>query len=262
MKSTTRKLRIGMKCGDCLHYTKISKFEDVCCKLGVSKKTNAPDCFHPDYYRLSSNKTPEKVNDIAKVVSSLRPAQLRILAFTLTKTANHLKNFGFYFGQRVYFTLGRDYLSHYFKGYVIGVNTENNTLIVTARLNKDNHSTVGQFIADSLYSSKDFKKKKKSLMDKGRLVMPNTDKKYLSKLPIGELIGADGSLPKFEEKKTDFDYEPPTLDCAPKEWFDKSQKKEKRKSKKVKSFKPITRLEDIPRNKARFEKSGMSFHSE
>lgn len=246
MKTTTRKVRLGMKCGDCLHYTKMAKFEDVCCKLGVKKKANAPDCFHPDFHKLNSHKEPEKVVEISKVVSSLRPSQLRVLAFTLTKTANTLKNYGFYFGQRVYFSLGRDYLSHYFKGYVIGVNSETDTIVVSARLNKNNHSTIGQFLPTSLYDRVSFKKKKRALAKAGRLVMPDTDKLYLSKLPIGELIGPDGSLPAFEEQNFEFDYEPPTLDCAPKEWFDKSQKKGKKKAKKIKSYRPITDLRDIP----------------
>lgn len=258
IKTTSRKVRLGVKCGDCLHYTRAAKFEDVCCKLGISKRNNAPDCFHPDYYKLNSCKEPEKTKEVAKVVGSLRPSQLRVLAYTLTKNANHLKPLGFSFGQTVYFSLGRDYLSHYFKGYIIGFNTETKHIILSARLNKDDHSTVAQFLPSSLYSRTEFKKIRKDLIKRNRVIMPNEDKKYLSKLPVGELIKKDGSLPPFEKMDFNINYEPPTLDSAPPEWLEKESKRKKKKRSRTSSLRFAEDLKDVSRNKKHFKRLGLT----
>lgn len=244
-KEKDKKVRLGIRCGDCVHYDKVKKFDDVCVKQGVREKANAPDCFSPDVYRLNSTKNPDVFSELAAVLKKLRPSQKRILAFTLTKSSTTMERHGFYFGQTVYFSLGADYLSHYFKGYVIGADAE--SVIVSSKLKNCDSNTVGYFLPDTLLTRKKFKTKKKELTKANRLIMKDIEKAVMKSLPLAELIDDKGRWKdwKPEASEDDFDYEPPTLDTAPPEWFDKSQRKTN-KSKKRQGYIPITNIEDIP----------------
>lgn len=242
-----KKVRLGMKCGDCMHYVKTPKFEKVCCELGVRDKANAPDCYSPDFYKLNT-KDKDKVSKIGYLIKDLKPSQLRILAFTLARTSKLIHEHNLKFGQTVYFSLGGEYLSHYFKGFVTGANDD--FIVVSATLNKSKTVTTGQFYRSSLLTKDEFKKKKRELAEKNRLVMSPEEKSKYKNLPIAELIDKHGKVP-FNAKKDDFEYEPPTLDSAPQEWFDRSQEKNRKKRKKSKGYIPITRIEDIPKKKSK-----------
>lgn len=241
-KSSDKKIRLGIKCGDCLHYDKVCSpiHTDVCVNIGVREKANAPDCFNPDFYKLNVTKHPDVIQKIAEAISVLRPSQMRVLAFTLTRGSRALERHGVTFGQVVYFSLGADFLSHYFKGYVIGATDEH--IIVSSQLKKSKKNTVGQFHKSTILFKDAWRKKKDALKEAGRIFMTDADKRMHMKLPLAELMDSKGRVPV--KIPVDFDYEPPTLDKPPREMFESSQKREKNKKKR--GLIPITNIEDIP----------------
>lgn len=260
-KSSDKKIRLGVKCGDCIHYDKVKSgiHSDVCVKLGVREKANAPDCFNPDFYKLNVTKSPDVIEDLAKALRHFRPSQLRILAFTLTRGSKMIEKHGLKFGQPVYFSLGHDYLSHYFKGFVVGATDEH--VIVSSKLKKCKTNTVGQFYRATLLTRTEWKVRRKNLLASGKIIMTDEDKQFHKKLPLAELLDEKGRVEvKIPE---DLDYEPPTLDTAKPEWFERSQKQKKKKGKKdyERGYIPITNIEDIPvrkkRNSFTFDSSKM-----
>ena len=260
-KSSDKKTRLGVKCGDCLHYDKCKhpNHEDVCVKLGVREKANAPDCFHPDFYKLNVTKSPDLLQDLAKLLSNFRPSQLRVLGFTLTRGSRIIEKYDLKFGQPVYFSLGGDYLAHYFKGVVVGCTDEH--VIVSAKLKKCDTNTVGQFQRSTLLTRKQWKVKRDELMKAGKVTMSDEDKRKYKKLPIAELMDEKGRIPYVAPEE--FDYEPPTVDTDP-EWFERFQEKGKKKGKKGKDrgYIPITNIEDIPvrsKKKQNFDFDGEKF---
>lgn len=248
-KEADKKVRLGVRCGDCVHYDHVKKHEfgDVCVKLGIREKANAPDCFSPNVYKLNSGKSPDVFGELSSVLKKLRPSQLRILAFTLTRGSTMMERHGFTFGQTVYFSLGHDYLSHYFKGYVIGGDSE--SVIIASKLKNCPENTIGYFLPDSLLTRKEFSKKKKSLVKKNRIVMTDADKGRVRSLPLAEMLDSKGRWKDWKpEDDNDIGYEPPTLETAPPEWFDKVQRKTS-KSKKNTGYIPMTSLADIPQRR-------------
>lgn len=244
-KAVDSRLRLGMKCGDCLHFNCVGKFKgdsnkvETCENLGRLYKANAPDCFFPDYNKLNTLKEPEIAFDIGKLVRTLKPSQLRVLAYTLVKSSRTIERQKLKFGQPVFFTLGRDYISHYFKGYVIGVEkftvegNDGNTVkqelvIVTSRLKKSPHNIVAHFKRDSLLTVSEWKKKHARLLKADKVFMSEQDRERVRELPIPEKMQNDGT---FETKVHDADLEKmfdsieiPTIDHAPEDWYEKHQK--------------------------------------
>lgn len=183
--------------------------------MGVDAKSKAPDCFSPDVFRLNSIASPELIGQIGRLIKDFSPAQSRILSHLLSKNGNDIHRHGFKFGQPVYFTLGEDYLSHYFKGYVIGACED--YVYVSAKLNKARSNTSLTCIPTSLLSFKQYKEKEKKLLKSKRIFMSEKDKRHLMKLPLAEHIDKHGCVKLPEQVQ--IDYEPPTLDTAPASWF-------------------------------------------
>ena len=215
-KTSTDKVSLGVRCGDCVHFQRgPSKFEKTCNKLGVDAKSKAPDCFSPDVFRLNAGGSPELLGQLGRLIRDLTPGQSRILSHLLSKNGNAIHKQGFRFGQPVYFTLGHDYLSHYFKGYVIGACDD--YVYVASKLNKARSNTSVTFMAQSLLSYKQYKEKEKKLLKSKKIFMSEKDKALVKKLPLAEHIDREGCV-KLPEQ-VELEYEPPTLDTAPAAWF-------------------------------------------
>ncbi len=249
-KDSDKKLRLGMQCGDCLHFRCSGKFKgddnkvSTCENLGRLTGANAPDCFFPDFNKLNTLKSPEVAFEIGRLVRTLKPSQLRILAYTLVKSSRVIERQKLKFGQPVFFSLGRDYVSHYFKGYVLGVekfSVENNDggtqsqelVVVTSQMKKSKTNVIAYFRRDTLLTVNEWKVKHKTLVDAGKIFMSDSDKERVRELPIPEKMKSDGS---FETKKHDADLEKmldsldiPTIDKAPDDWYEKHQKNTTRK---------------------------------
>ena len=112
-------LKAKPRCGDCLHFKHISKFEKVCNTLGIKQFAEAPTCFSPNIYVLTK-KNPDTLHQLGMLLRDWTPAETRVFMALLRQKIVMDKNYGLQFGQPVMFKIGGgDYLSNYFKGYVI-----------------------------------------------------------------------------------------------------------------------------------------------
>lgn len=235
-KKSDKKVSLGMQCGDCIHFEKVAKYEQPCAMLGVHRKSKAPDCFSPDVFKLRDVENPDLLGDIGKLFRKLTPKQSRILSFVLSKQGGALNRKKVKFGQPVYFCLGSDYVSHYFKGYVVSADDES-VYVVSKLKPKAENNISASFPRDSIFTHREYKEIEKKLLAEGRVCMTDEDKKRMKKLPTAELLDKKGRVPHVEQFIDN--YEPPTLDTAPAEWHDiyaaAHQSREKDKKKKLKS---------------------------
>jgi hypothetical protein len=205
------------KCGDCLHFKNIPKFERVCTVLGVKSFREAPTCFKANPYILNKI-NPDAVFQLGILLHSSTAQQKRILSNLLKEMAQVQKVYKLEFGQPVMFHIGNDYLSNYFRGYVIGGSTSGDPQIyVTSDMSGGQRSAPAMvtLMPNSVHRLSDWKKKKAQLLKEKRLKDPNP--LYSSHV---------------QKKELSIDYTPPTLENAPAEWLDKRDIKGSMKSKK------------------------------
>lgn len=197
---------IGLKCGDCLHFKRNAKFEKPCAQLGVKHFADAPACYTPDAYLLTKQ-APETLFQLGLLLQTFTAQQSRVLISILKQSRAFEKHYGLKFGQAVYFRVGNDYLSNYFRGHVIGVaEAGDEQIFITSDLNKKQRTNpvVGSFMPESVFTITAFKEKRAALQKAKRLVDP----KPVFKSKPQALILAEA------------DYQPPSMDSAPPEWFE------------------------------------------
>jgi hypothetical protein len=198
------------KCSECLHHKKHAHpaFKSVCNERGIKGIAVAPKCFTPDVSIIASNS--DQFVQLAALQAGYTTRQKRILIALLKAKPISKKKFSrtLAFGTKVFFLgMGADYISNYLAGYVAGV-TSSGELIITG--SPDQNSRGRSYMAymtddDNLMTPTEWKKKKEELRSRGRVYDPKTRE-----------------LPRQTE-------EVPTIDSAPKEWYDKREKKAKRK---------------------------------
>lgn len=207
------KVSLGMRCGNCLHYKAgPAKFEDKCCNLGIQAYAKAPNCFSPNIYLLT------KVDDdilvtLGKAMRDMTSAQLRVLTFTVRSAAALAKE-GLKFGQPVFFSLGGDYLIHYFKGYVVSVSHDAEHIIVSSKLKGQDSKATLTLMRGSILTLSEFKEKKAKLLKAKRIEPKGQDKS------IAGAIHHD-TVAQLLRKVHDEDYTPPTLDSVDASWLDR-----------------------------------------
>jgi len=208
------RLTLGIKCGDCIHYKRgPAKFESVCSELGVQSFAKAPNCFSPNVYALAKV-SDDALTKLGSIVRDMTTQQLRLLIFSLRSSAQ-IHKVNLQFSQPVYFTLGGNYLSHYFKGFVIGVSDDFQHVIVSASLSGSCKTTL-YMLVDSLLTGSQFKKKRVALVKAKRIKPRKPDSSLGNAIAEGELM-----LYNSAGVAVDIDYTPPTVDSAPVEWIDK-----------------------------------------
>jgi hypothetical protein len=200
------KTSIGFKCGECLHFSRLAKFEKPCSFLGIKAFANAPSCFTPDVFKLQKT-NPDIIYQIGNIMKDFTSAQARVLIALLRSTRAQEKFYNLKFGQPVYFCLSNNYLSNYFIGFVVGVASQGEEQVyVSSNLGKKQRSSpmLGSFIRDRVLTISEFKKRKKDLIAQGKIQDP---KKLFTP---SELVKAKPE-----------DYEIPNMETAPKDWLDK-----------------------------------------
>jgi hypothetical protein len=212
-------LKAKPRCGDCLHFKHISKFERVCSTLGVKQFAEAPTCFSPNVYALTK-KNPDILHQLGMLLREFTPAETRVFMALLRQKVSMDKNYGLAFGQPVMFRIGGgDYLSNYFKGYVIGVaSVGDGQVFVASDMSKTqrNMPATATLLPSSVYPLSKWKKKKAELVKDKKLKDPN---------PLY-------SPTALKKEELTIDYKVPTLEDAPSAWFDKTDGGGKLKSKK------------------------------
>lgn len=217
--TASSKTAIGLKCGDCLHFKDVAKFDKPCQFLSIQAHAKAPSCYAPNVYKLVFNNDAEAHHKLGILIKDFDPSQMRMLAAIFAQQAKIKKRYRLSYGQPVYFCFGSDYLSNYFKGYFINGSVDGeDSVYVASSLNRQQRKKplVASLMRDSVFTLTEFEKKKRSLIKDDRLVDPKP------------LFGTNKVNPKDLD-----DYEVPTMEKAPKEWYDKIDKK---KPKAKKSF--------------------------
>lgn len=209
------KASIGIKCGDCIHFKRMKKFEKPCSDLGRKHFADAPDCYSPDVYILAKH-NPEILFNLALLYKDFTSQETRVF-MSLLKKSKAFEKTKLQFGMPVYFSISNDYLNNYYRGFVLDVTSSApQNVFVTSDLNNTQRTKpmIGTFMRESVYSVTEFKKKKAQLQKAGKLVDPKP------KFTLSEDTVALGKS----------DYHPPSMDDAPREWFDKSGKAKPKKA--------------------------------
>jgi len=218
------KASIGIKCGDCIHFKRMSKFEKPCNDLGRKHFADAPDCYSPDVYALAKH-SPEILFNLALLYKDFTAQQTRVFMSLLKKSKTFEKS-KLQFGMPVYFRIGNeDFLSNYYRGFVLDVTSSApQSVFITSDLGAKQRKQpmIGTFLRESVFSVTEFKKKKAALQKAGKLV---ATKPTFSCTKSKTALGAA-------------DYQPPSMDDAPREWFDKTKAKgkDKKKGSKIKAI--------------------------
>jgi hypothetical protein len=213
------KASIGLKCGDCIHFKRLPKFAKPCSVLGVKHFSNAPACYSPDPYVLAAQ-SPDVLNRLGLLLSSFSAKEARVFMSILKQTSSLEKHFKLKFGQPVFFPIGKDYLSNYFRGFVIGVAEDGDSNVyVTSDLEKKQRKQpmIATLLRSSVYTLSEWKQKKVALENSGRIKDPEP-LFAVQKAPIKSVV----------------DYVPPSLETAPPDWFDKVKPPKKGKGKNTK----------------------------
>jgi hypothetical protein len=204
-----------IKCGDCMHFKKLAKFEKVCSQLGTKHYANAPSCYFPDAYKLATQ-SPDMLYRLGLWFKDLTAQEARILGVLLNSTTSLEKRYKLKFGQPVFFCLGQDYLSNFFRGFVLGASPMgDDQVFITSDLNKTQRKQpmIASMMRESVYTVPEFKKHKEKLIKLKRLNDPS---------------------PLFAPTPTvtvDVGYVPPSMETASPDWFDKIAKKKLKKKK-------------------------------
>ena len=207
---SSKSLEEAFKCGECLHHQKHAhpSMQEVCHKKGIKAFAVAPKCFTPDVTQIANNS--DTFVQLAAIFSEYTPKQKRILLAVLRqKKSKQFRDLSF--GIKVYFHgLGKDYISNYLSGYVMGT-TSSGELIITGSPDKNTRGRsymAYMHDADSLMTARQWKVKKAELKAAGRILDPNSR-----------------IIPKTSTAVN----EPVTIDSAPAAWHDKEEKKQKRR---------------------------------
>jgi hypothetical protein len=207
----SKRTSLVQKCGDCLHFETVAKFEKVCSKLGTKRFADAPSCYSANVFMLTK-KNPDRLHQIGLMFHDFTFQEKRILMSLFKSEKIFEKKYKLTFGQPVYFYLARDYLSNYFRGFFVGAASNgDSTVYVASDLSgrqRTNPCTASLF-RTSVFSVSEFKKKKAVLIKAHRITDPNPLAKEFKRTP-----------PAPADK-----YQPPSMETAPSKWFDQYDKR-------------------------------------
>jgi len=217
-------------CSACVHFKSgpaHPKFTAVCSSLGVRDYALAPgECFSPDPNHVA--RADIDIGAVGKMLRHLSSEQMQVFGHLVAQAAE-LERTGLKFGQPVYVNLGngadgKDYLTSYFKGYVLGATQtpiDSKTAVphvyLASNVSVDEEAveyrTLLRMLPSSVLTVKKFQQRSAELQKEGRL----ESKAKGWKMPMGEWMKAGCPRPTVEMPNA---YEPPTLDKAPASWLE------------------------------------------
>lgn len=218
-------------CSSCVHYKlgpAHEKFAAPCATLGVRDYAIAPEeCYSPDPSRITT--ADIDLPGVGKMLRHLTGEQMEVLGHLFTQAIN-LQEVKLKFGQPMYVNLGNgpdglDYITSYFKGYVVGMShvkvakgvfTPHVYLASDLSVGDDldvTHRTLLRMMPSSLMNVAQFKVRREELVEAGRMECVARG----WKMPLGQWLkaGCPGPAPELPNV-----YEPPTLDSAPASWLE------------------------------------------
>ena len=223
---TVNRVSLGMKCSECLHFTKgPRRFERLCVQLGVEPFSPACDQFSPDQTVLAQVSL-DHMRELAVIANSLTQAQLRLFAYTF-RNFDFVKKTGYSYGEELVFSIdGRDFLDCYFRGVLIGASKDGRICYISSRL--ENLNITNCFLSlpkTAVMNLEAFGKHRRKLIDKHKLQAP-VPSRMSSKKTVLQMLTLSGDqiklLRKHLEEKPET-YDPPSIDSVPTSWLDDRQ---------------------------------------
>lgn len=203
--ASKKSLGEAFRCSECLHYKQVAhpSYEDVCFNLGVKPFGVAPSCFTPDVTKVVAN--PDQFVQLAALFSEWTPSQRRIVLGMLRTSTKKKKQYTF--GMKVYFHTGKDFVSNYLYGLVIGYTSSGEVIISGPPDIKQRGKSYLAYMSpsDGLLTASEWKTKRKQLMDAGKIFDPASAVVKKSSIVA--------------------EYEPPSIDRAPTEPSTRKTKK-------------------------------------
>lgn len=199
--------KLDTRCVDCISFEKGPFLYGRACKLnGIAATRPAPTCFNPDFTKLILGTNPMILHQLGFFLAQFNTSQIRILSSVINRSLTIQKYTRFHFGEEVYINMSgsREYLSNYYKGFVVGYLKANKCVFVSARMSKHRPYTSSIMVmSDTLITASEFHERAARLESEGKIQDPK------------EAQAAKVVL----KSKGAADYEPPTLDSAPSEWL-------------------------------------------
>lgn len=221
--ASSKNLAEAFKCGECLHFASSChpRKDSACNKQGIRAFAIAPGCFTPDVTAVVQN--AEEFAVLSALISGWTTKQRRIFMAMLrgNKTLKTSKSTSpqLKFGTKVYIRMGRDVLTNYYCGYVVGYTTSGELIVGGNAHRQRAGKTFFAYLqtTEGVLSSKEWKIKRAELTAQGKLSDIRSS-------------GTTGAYAKYA------DYEVPTIDSNP-EAFDRKPKKSMRHTELTEVFK-------------------------
>lgn len=207
-ESLAKPNKLDVRCSDCISFEKGPFLFGRACKLnGIIGERPAPNCFNPDFTKLILGQNPLILHQLGFFLAQFNTSQVRILSSVINRSLSLKKYTNLNFGQEVYVNMSgsREYLSNYYKGYVVGYLRANKCVFVSARMQKNKPYTSSIMVMpDTVLTVEQFLKRQKELEAEGKIQDPKQ---------------SDAATVSFKKVAGDSLYEPPTLENAPSEWL-------------------------------------------
>lgn len=219
--TTSNRVSLGMKCGECLHLTGPAAFEKPCSQLGKTSFAEACPSFTPDMRKMAFV-TKGHIMTIAGVLREIGQPQIRLLAFAF-RNADYVRKAGLHMGDPVVFSLGQDYLECYVRGYVLSADKTGETIYLVSDFEGLNGgSCVLTLLRTSLMDMEEFKAHRDDLISKGRIAepKPSAGSQKRTTLQCLRMSADERALYRKQLATKPDDYTPPSLDTVPQTWLD------------------------------------------
>jgi hypothetical protein len=206
--ASAKSLKDAYKCGECLHFKHHAHAtrQRPCREEGVTATGLAPKCFTPDVTKIVKNS--DLLVQVAAIYKSYTPAERRIFRALLSSS----KKRKFEFGDKLYFKVGKDYVSNYLAAYVLGYTSSGELMLSGSPDTKTRGSSFVSFLApesEDLLTPSQWKTKRQRLRQENKVFDPSN--RVIKRASVID------------------DYEPPTIDSVPSAWYSKEERKAKRK---------------------------------
>lgn len=203
--ASAKSLTEAFRCGECLHFRKHphSSRDKPCSEEGLRAVGIAPKCFTPDVSQIAQN--VDQFVQVISIFQGFSHKQQRILLGLLRSKKKKVA-----LGTKLYFKVGKDFVSNYLCGYVAGY-TSSGELMLMGSPDK----TRGQAFLSFMSSQSE------DLLNWSQWKAKRAELKAANKI-------FDPSNRVIKRSSVKDDYEPPSIDRAPKEWYDKLNKKKGR----------------------------------
>lgn len=223
---------IRTNCGTCLHFKRTPLFGGKpCVEHGVLKFAYAPSCYKPDVHSLIDKTNPDLFPLLGRHLAKLDPEKALALAHILSQAAETFRLTGFRFGQPVFFTLGGEYLTHFFRGYVLSA-IDDGYLNITSTLHDAPSPTLVTLPVESVLTKRAWAEKISQLVAADRIKAsppPSARKKQW----VVDILTYQGTV-DIPKSAVDDGYTPPTIDTAPDSLLERARGEHERQNKRRK----------------------------